>query len=61
MQKGRFKPVEYKGYIIEYNVYGKGEWSVFVTGDDIICESLEGAKNFIDGLTMPMSLNMMMD
>lgn len=40
--------IEYKGFNIEYNAYGKSEYTVFLDGDDIWFESLSGAKQAID-------------
>ncbi len=42
--------VFYKGYAIEYNFYGQGEYTVFYCGDDIVFHSVKDAKNFIDSL-----------
>lgn len=39
---------EYKGYYIESNFYGEGEYSVQYDGDDIIFQSEAEAKAFID-------------
>ena len=38
----------YKGYYIEFNFYGQGEYSVQYCGDDIIFNSTTEAKKFID-------------
>lgn len=40
--------IEYKGYYIERNFYGEGEYSVQFCGDDILFTSLDDAKKFID-------------
>lgn len=42
----------YKGYFIEYNIYGSGEWTVQFEGDDIWFPTEAEAKEFIDELTM---------
>ena len=42
---------EYKGYCIEFNFYGLGEYSVQYCGDDIIFKTKEEAKVFIDDIT----------
>ena len=42
--------VEYRGYCIDYNVYGLKEYSVQVDGDDVLFETVEDAKLFIDSL-----------
>ena len=39
---------EYKGFYIEFNLYRRTEYSVQFYGDDIIFETLEEAKQFID-------------
>ena len=41
---------EYKGYKIEFNFYGKGEYTVQVDGDDCWFNSEAEAKTFIDSL-----------
>ena len=43
--------LDYKGYQIEYNIYGKGEYTVDIDGDDVWCKSLEEAKEVIDGMS----------
>ena len=40
----------YKGYAIDYNFYGQGEYTVQYCGDDIFFNTKEDAKKFIDGL-----------
>ncbi len=39
---------EYRGYFIERNFYGHGEYSVEYCGDDVIFRTLVEAKEFID-------------
>lgn len=41
---------EYNGYVIEYNFYGHGEYTVQYCGDDIEFQTEEEAKAFIDTL-----------
>ena len=41
---------QYKGYWIEFNVYGDGEYTVFYDGDDLCFETLSEARKFIDSL-----------
>lgn len=41
----------YKGYNIEYNFYGKNEYTVQYQGDDIWFKSEKEAKDFIDEIT----------
>ena len=41
---------EYKGYYIEYNFYGLGEYSVQYCGDDLMFNTEEEAKAFIDSI-----------
>ena len=41
---------EYKGYYIEYNFYGMGEYPVRYCGDDIEFNTEAEAKAFIDTL-----------
>lgn len=40
----------YKGYGIDYNIYGMNEYSFQYCGDDIFARSLEEAKQKIDNL-----------
>lgn len=41
--------IEYKGYYIEFNIYGKGEYTVQLNdGSDAWCSSVEEAKAIID-------------
>ena len=40
--------IEYRGFYIEFNFYGSNEYSVQFCGDDVIFDSEEDAKNFID-------------
>lgn len=41
---------EYKGYYIEYNIYGQKEYTVQYCGDDLVFRSIQEAKDFIDGI-----------
>lgn len=41
----------YKGYGIDYNLYGHGEYSVQYAGDDVIFPTIEKAREFIDDVT----------
>lgn len=41
---------EYKGFYIEKNIYGMGEYSVQYCGDDIIFDDVNDAKDFIDSV-----------
>lgn len=41
---------EYKGYCIEYNFYGEGEYSVQYCGDDLMFGSADEARKFIDSI-----------
>lgn len=43
--------MEYKGYAIEFNFYGMNEYSVQYCGDDVMFESKDEAKAFIDEVT----------
>ena len=40
----------YKGYWIEFNTYGNGEYTVQYNGDDVVFDTKEEAKKFIDSL-----------
>ena len=40
----------YKGYGIDHNVYGMGEYSVQYCGDDLIFPTIWAARNFIDSI-----------
>ena len=41
----------YKGYGIDYNIYGTQEYSVQYCGDDIMFSTVEEARDFIDEIT----------
>lgn len=41
----------YRGYTIEVNSYGKGEYTIFHQGDELWFTDLTEAKEFIDSLT----------
>ena len=40
------KIVECNGFYIEYNVYGRGEYTVFYCGDDLWFDTFEEAEKF---------------
>lgn len=40
----------YKGYGIDFDIYGRDEYSVQYCGDDYIFETLESAREFIDDI-----------
>lgn len=42
--------MEYRGYYIEENFYGRNEFSVQYCGDDVWFSSIEEAKAFIDNI-----------
>lgn len=42
--------MEYKGFYIEYDIYGGNEYTVQYCGDDIFFTTEEEAKQFIDSL-----------
>lgn len=39
---------QYKGHWIEFDFYGKGEYTVYHDGDDVWFVTETGAKKFID-------------
>lgn len=41
----------YKGYDIDFNIYGQNEYSVQYCGDDFLFNSLADAKAFIDSIS----------
>ena len=41
----------FRGYDIEYNVYGQHELSVQYCGDDVMFQTMEEAKDFIRSVT----------
>lgn len=43
--------IKYKGYSIEQNFYGKGEYTVQYQGDDVVFNSVEEAKKFINEIS----------
>lgn len=40
--------IDYKGYYIDYNFYGKKEYTVQYCGDDVWFATKKEAKQFID-------------
>lgn len=42
--------IEYKGYYIEYNIYGQKEYTVQYNGDDVFFQTEQEARAFIDSL-----------
>ena len=38
----------YKGYAIEHNLYGMGEYTVQFNGDDVVFQDEKEARGFID-------------
>lgn len=40
--------IKYGGYWIAQNFYGNGEYTVQYNGDDVVFDTLEEAKAFID-------------
>jgi len=50
-----FQPIKtterFRGYDIEYNVYGEHELSVQYHGDDVIFQNMEDAQAFIRSVT----------
>ena len=43
--------MEYKGFYIEFNIYGSNEYTVQYCGDDILFDSEQEAKEFIEEVT----------
>ena len=41
----------YKGFAIEFNFYGMNEYSVQYCGDDVMFETVNEAKAFIDTIS----------
>lgn len=48
--------MEYKDYTIEFNIYGKNEYTVYFDGDDIWFDSEAEAKEFIDSVQQEVRL-----
>ena len=44
------KMIEYKGWMIEFDFYGRNEYTVQFCGDDLYFPTLKEAKSFIDSL-----------
>lgn len=44
--------ISYKGYDIEFNFYGKNEYTVQYQGDDIWFKTIDEAKKFIDEISL---------
>ena len=42
---------EYRGYYIDYNIYGKNEFTVQCDGDDYWFNTIKEAMDFIDSIT----------
>lgn len=42
--------MNYKGYIIEKDIYHRGEYTVQVYGDDYWFQTVDDAKEFIDSV-----------
>ena len=42
--------IEYKGYYIEFNFYGRNEFTVQYCGDDIYFPTEKEAEEFIDSI-----------
>lgn len=42
--------MEYKGYFIEFNLYGRDEYTVQYCGDDYYFQTLKDAEAFIDSI-----------
>lgn len=42
---------EYKGFCVEYDFYGTGEYSVQYCGDDVIFPTAKEAREFIDEIS----------
>lgn len=42
---------QYKGYGIDFNIYGQGEFSVQYCGDDYMFQTEDEAKAFIDRIS----------
>lgn len=49
--KKAMKDFKYKNYIITFDFYHHGEYSIFFYGDDLIFMTLADAKKAIDELT----------
>ena len=50
--KKHYKEIDYKGRAILYNFYRRNEYTVEWNGDDLVFDSEEKAKEFIDGMTV---------
>ena len=46
-----YECIEYKGFYVEHNIYGRDECTVHYCGDDVWFESKEEAIEFIDYIT----------
>ena len=42
--------MEYKGYYIDFNIYGMNEYTVQYEGDDVVFDTQEDAMMFIDSV-----------
>lgn len=43
--------MEYKGFYIEFNIYGSNEYTVQYCGDDVVFDTVKEAKEFIEEVT----------
>lgn len=50
MKTQKPKTQEYRGYMIEHDLYKNGEYTVQYCGDDVWFATEEEAKLFIDGI-----------
>ena len=46
-----FDETEYNGYYITFNFYGRGEYTVQYAGDDVVFNTANEARAFIDEVT----------
>lgn len=42
------KSLMHNGHWIEYNYYGKGEYTVFIDGEDVWFDTEEEARKYLD-------------
>ena len=46
----KLNEIKYHGAVITYNLYKNGKFTVDFEGDDLVFDTLENAKNFIDDM-----------
>lgn len=51
------KSIEYNGYIVDYNRYGKDEFTVTVNGNEFTFDSMKATREFVDKFSAPKTMS----